>query len=116
MDLSNNSLPLGLGIQIEEQPKPCCEVSLESSITRVCTLLCTIFQNEYFIPSVVPDPKPNRIQIPIENNTGSLPDLTNLQFDPSPLNQSIDGEENSLHAHPLYSTVRETLFYFVVLT
>ena len=60
--------------------------------------------------SIVPGPEPNGIQIPIGNNTGSLPDLTNLQFDPSPLNQSIDGDENSLQAHPLYSTVSKHLF------
>ena len=112
MDPSNNSLHLGLGIQIEGRPKSCCDVSRVPGIKyneKVCTLLCTIFQNEYFIPSIVPGPEPNGIQIPIGNNTGSLPDLTNLQFDPSPLNQSIDGDENSLQAHPLYSTVRSSL-------
>lgn len=54
--------------------------------------------------SICPGPEPNGIQIPIGNNTGSLPDLTNLQF-ASPLPNPIDGDENSLQAHGFYSTV-----------
>jgi len=54
--------------------------------------------------SICPGPEPNGIQIPIGNNTGSLPDLTNLQF-ASPLPNPVDFDDTSLHTQNLYSTV-----------
>jgi len=75
----------GLGVPIDNRPKSCCDVSRVPGI------------------NICPGPEPNGIQIPIGNNTGSLPDLTNLQF-ASPLPNPVDFDDTSLHTHNLYST------------
>lgn len=55
----------------------------------------------YFI-SIYPSSHDNSIQIPIGNNTGSLPDLTSVHF-PSPLHNPIDQEQD--HSSSPYSSV-----------
>ncbi|EFX87577.1 hypothetical protein DAPPUDRAFT_312063 [Daphnia pulex] len=84
-DPGNPSLHLGISIPSDGRPKSCCDVSRVPGI------------------NICPGPEPNGIQIPIGNNTGSLPDLTNLQF-ASPLSDPIDEDDSSLQTHSLYST------------
>ncbi|XP_046655239.1 CREB-regulated transcription coactivator 1-like isoform X6 [Daphnia pulicaria] len=84
-DAGNPSLHLGISIPSDGRPKSCCDVSRVPGI------------------NICPGPEPNGIQIPIGNNTGSLPDLTNLQF-ASPLSDPIDEDDSSLQTHSLYST------------
>lgn len=52
--------------------------------------------------SIHPSAHDNSIQIPIGNNTGSLPDLTSVHF-PSPLHTPIDQEHD--HSSSPYSSV-----------
>lgn len=52
--------------------------------------------------SIYPSSHDNSIQIPIGNNTGSLPDLTSVHF-PSPLHTPIDQEHD--HSSSPYSSV-----------
>lgn len=52
--------------------------------------------------SIYPSSHDNSIQIPIGNNTGSLPDLTSVHF-PSPLHNPIDQEQD--HSSSPYSSV-----------
>ncbi|XP_045035246.1 CREB-regulated transcription coactivator 1 isoform X3 [Daphnia magna] len=85
MDPNSSSVHLGISATGDGRPKSCCDVSRVPGI------------------NICPGPEPNGIQIPIGSNTGSLPDLTNLQF-ASPLSDPIDGDDNSFQTHPLYST------------
>lgn len=55
--------------------------------------LVTIFVN-FFLFSIYPSSQPPGQQIPIGNNTGSLPDLSNVHF-PSPLHTPLDQEDHS---------------------
>ena len=77
-------------------------MSLE--ITSQCYLSCSIYPSQQ---------EPGTVQIPIGNNTGSLPDLTSFHF-PPPLPTPLDQEDPS--SSP-YSTVSValllTLSYFV---
>lgn len=57
----------------------------------------------FFFYSIHPSAHDNSIvQIPIGNNTGSLPDLTSVHF-PSPLHTPIDQEHD--HSSSPYSSV-----------
>lgn len=57
-----------------------------------CELFCSIY----------PSAHDNSVQIPIGNNTGSLPDLTSVHF-PSPLHTPLDQEHD--HSSSPYSSV-----------
>lgn len=64
----------------------------------------------FAICSIYPSAHDNSIQIPIGNNTGSLPDLTSVHF-PSPLHTPIDQEHD--HSSSPYSSVRWVFFSFL---
>lgn len=55
-----------------------------------------------FEHSIYPSAHDNTVQIPIANNTGSLPDLTSVHF-PSPLHTPLDHEHD--HSSSPYSSV-----------
>jgi hypothetical protein len=75
-----------------------------SERTLQCYLPCSIYPSQQ---------EPGTVQIPIGNNTGSLPDLTSFHF-PSPLPTPLDQEDPS--SSP-YSTVSVALLsvlsYFI---
>jgi hypothetical protein len=65
----------------------------------------------YFSCSIYPSqPEPGAVQIPIGNNTGSLPDLTSFHF-PPPLPTPLDQEDPN--SSP-YSTVSVSLYNYYV--
>lgn len=107
-DPNNHSAHLGLGVPMDGRPKSCCDVSRVPGIKYSMLFFPQnheAFRAFLFSISIVPGPEPNGIQIPIGNNTGSLPDLTNLQF-ASPLPNPIDGDDGSFQSLNVYSTVR----------
>lgn len=63
--------------------------------------------NSEIIFSIHPSAHDNSVQIPIGNNTGSLPDLTSVHF-PSPLHTPIDQEHD--HSSSPYSSVSKSRF------
>lgn len=62
--------------------------------------------------SIYPSAHDNTVQIPIGNNTGSLPDLTSVHF-PSPLHTPLDQEHD--HSSSPYSSVRIFGFVFILI-
>lgn len=50
--------------------------------------------------------EPGVVQIPIGNNTGSLPDLTNFQFSP-PIHVPLDQDDQYNLSSPYNSNVRK---------
>lgn len=68
--------------------------------TRVCFFSFIFISRQFSNPreifrfSIYPSSQPPGQQIPIGNNTGSLPDLSNVHF-PSPLHTPLDQEDHS---------------------
>ena len=54
--------------------------------------------------------EPGVVQIPIGNNTGSLPDLTNFQFS-QPIHAPLDQDDQYNLSSPYNSNVRLILYY-----
>lgn len=54
--------------------------------------------------------EPGVVQIPIGNNTGSLPDLTNFQFS-QPIHAPLDQDDQYNLSSPYNSNVRSKLYY-----
>lgn len=55
--------------------------------------------------------EPGVVQIPIGNNTGSLPDLTNFQFS-QPIHAPLDQDDQYNLSSPYNSNVRSILYYY----
>lgn len=100
-----NALLTGL---IDERPRSSCGLSRLPGIKYVHTMyLHEVFSLIYLYiwfsdHSIYPSQHDNTVQIPISNNTGSLPDLTSVHF-PSPIHNPID-QEPDLSSSP-YSSV-----------
>lgn len=58
--------------------------------------------------------EPGVVQIPIGNNTGSLPDLTNFQFS-QPIHAPLDQDDQYNLSSPYNSNVRSILYYYCLL-
>jgi len=54
--------------------------------------------------------EPGVVQIPIGNNTGSLPDLTNFQFS-QPIHAPLDQDDQYNLSSPYNSNVRSIFYY-----
>jgi len=54
--------------------------------------------------------EPGVVQIPIGNNTGSLPDLTNFQFS-QPIHAPLDQDDQYNLSSPYNSNVRSISYY-----
>lgn len=67
-------------------------------------LFMTLIKN-YFFFSVYPSQNNELLQIPVGNSTGSLPDLTLVHFQQSPISNPIDPHDQLITVTSSYNTV-----------
>jgi Transducer of regulated CREB activity middle domain len=80
-------------------------IKLENFFNRFTRLNVNIF---FFFFSVYPSQNEDTLQIPVGNSTGSLPDLTLVHYQQSPLSTPLDLEHDQLAAvtSSSFNTVR----------